>query len=211
MKVSLRLEEENDYRIVEEVTREAFWNVHQPGADEHLLIHNLRNAKEFVKALDFVAIYEDAIVGNIVYVELEIKGNDGVAHPILTFGPVSVLPRLQNKGIGSQLINHTISLAKDMGYRAILIYGDPDYYKRFGFKISKDYNITNKDGKYPAAMQILELYPNALQGITGVCDEGELYSINPDEAKAFDASFPHKEKAKTPTQERFNELANKFL
>ena len=211
MEIRLRLEEEADYRIVEEVTREAFWNVHQPGADEHFLLHQLRTKKEFIKALDFVAIYEDAIVGNIVYVELKIKGNDGISYHILTFGPVSVLPRCQSKGIGSQLINHTISLARDIGYRAILIYGDPDYYKRFGFKVSKDYGITNKDGKYLAAMQILELYPNALQGVTGICDEGELYNVNPDEAKVFDANFPHKEKAKTLTQERFNELANKFL
>jgi predicted N-acetyltransferase YhbS len=54
MEISLRLEEEKDYRIVEELTREAFWNLYIPGYDEHLLVHNLRKSKEYVKNLDFV-------------------------------------------------------------------------------------------------------------------------------------------------------------
>ena len=119
MKAELRPEEEKDHRAVEEMTREAFWNIHVPGADEHLLIHNLRNTKEFVRDLDFVAIADEKIVGSIVYVETKITGA-GKEPPlppeaeVLTFGPVSVLPKFQNKGIGIKLINHTIKLAKQL-------------------------------------------------------------------------------------------------
>jgi predicted N-acetyltransferase YhbS len=177
MEIVLRLEEEKDYRLVEELTRDAFWNIHFPGCNEHFVIHNLRKANEFIKELDFVAIYCNEIIGNIVYVEAKIKDNDK-EHKILTFGPVSVLPEYQNKGIGSKLINHTIKLSREMGYKAIIIYGDPEYYKRFGFKASKDYNITNKDKKYPAALLVLELHSNVLNGIKGTFDEGAIYEID---------------------------------
>lgn len=210
MEIKLRLEEEKDYRAVEELTRESFWNIHSPGADEHFLVHNMRQTKEFVKSLDFVAIYNGKIVGNIVYAESRIisLGNEQV---VLTFGPVSVLPEYQKNGIGAMLINHTIKLARQMSYKAILIYGDPEYYKKYGFIASKKYSITNKDGKFPAALLVLELYPNALDGIRGVFDEGHAYQINAEEAAEFDKGFPVKEKFKTESQDKFLEISAKYL
>ena len=214
MEVVLRLEEEHDYAIVEELTREAFWNVYVPGCDEHLLIHNLRNKKEFIKNLDFVAIYNNKdnneIVGNIVYCEAKIIGLDK-EYTVLTFGPLSVLPKYQNYGIGSKLINHTLKLSKEMGYKAIIIYGDPEYYKRFGFKHSKEYGITNKDKKYPAPLLVLELYPTGLNGIKGVFEEGKIYEVDENELIEFEKGFSKKEKEITKTQERFNELIEMFL
>ena len=210
MEIILRLEEENDYKIVENLTREAFWNNHVPGCDEHLLVHNLRKTKEFVKELDFVAIFNETIVGNIVFVKSKII-NKGIENTILSFGPLSVLPEYQNKGIGSKLINHTIKLSKEMGYKAIIIYGDPEYYKRFGFKVSKDYNITNGDKKYPVALLVLELFTNALNGIEGIFDEGKIYEVNRKELKDFDKKFIKKEKGYSKTQDRFNELLDKYL
>jgi predicted N-acetyltransferase YhbS len=210
MEIILRLEEEKDYRIVEELTRDAFWNVYFPGCGEHFLIHTLRNTNEFIKELDFVAIYNNELIGNIVYVKAKIKNMDK-EYTVLTFGPISVLPEYQNNGIGSKLINHTINLSKEMGYKAIIIYGDHDYYKRFGFKGSKEYNITNKEEKYPAALLVLELYPNALDKINGMFDEGKPYEINEREFEEFEKGFNKKEKGFAKTQDRFNELVNKYL
>jgi len=209
MKIELRQEEEKDYKIVENLTREAFWNVYSLGAEEHLLIHNLRKTKEFIQDLDFLAIYDEKIIGNIVYTKAKIIDFEK-EHNVLTFGPVSVLPKFQNKGIGTKLIKYTIKLAKNMGYEAILIYGDPEYYKRFGFIASKEYNITNKEGKFPEALLVLELFPNALNGIKGMFDEGTVYEVDEKELEEFEKGFPKKEKLKTPTQERFNELSNSY-
>jgi predicted N-acetyltransferase YhbS len=210
MEINLRIEEEKDYRIVEELTREAFWNVHVPGCDEHWLIHHLRNANEFIKELDFVAVYNNEIIGNIVYIKSKIK-NMGGEYPVLTFGPVSVLPKYQNNGVGSKLIRHTINLSKRMGYKAIIIYGDLEYYKKFGFKESKEYNITNKEGKYPAALLVLKLYPGALKGINGIFDEGKPYEISDEGLEEFEKGFRKKEKGFAITQDRFNELVGKYL
>ncbi|WP_041611319.1 GNAT family N-acetyltransferase [Treponema primitia] len=210
MEITLRLEEEKDHRLVEELTREAFWNVYFPGCNEHLLVHNLRKTSEFIKQLDFVAIHNNEIVGNIVYVEAKIKDNDK-EHSVLTFGPISVLPEYENKGIGGKLINHTIKLSKEMGYKAIIIYGDPEYYKRFEFKESKKYSITNKDKKYPAALLVLELYSNALNGINGVFDEGSIYEIDETELEKFEMGFYKKPKEVKKSQEKFMEIASKYL
>lgn len=211
MNIELRPTEEKDHRRTEEVTREAFWNVYAPGCDEHLLLHRLREKQEFIGLLDFVALHDGAIVGNIVYAEAKITGSDGKEHKAATLGPVSVLPEYQNRGIGGKLITHTARLAKEMGYPAIVIYGDPEYYKRFGFRLSKTYGITDRDGKYPAAMQILELYPGALSGIEGRYDYGDTYTVDPAQLPEFEKGFPVKEKRHTKTQDRFLELVDKFL
>jgi len=210
VEIVLRPEEEKDYKIVEELTREAFWNHHVPGCDEHLLIHNLRKTKEFVRELDFVALYNNKIAGNIVYVKTKIK-NNGTEYNVLTFGPVSVLPEYQNRGIGSKLINHTIKLSREMGFAAIIIYGDPEYYKRFGFKESKNYGITNADKKYPAALLVLELYPRSLSGIEGIFEEGNAYEVINEDLEEFDKGFIKKEKGYSATQKRFKELSGKYL
>ena len=98
-----------------------------------------------------------------------------------------------------------------MGFKAIIIYGDPEYYKKFGFKESKQYKITNKDNKYPASLLVLELFPNALNGIEGIFEEGKIYEVDKNELKEFDKKFSKMEKGYAKTQERFNELAGKYI
>jgi len=205
--IIIRPENEGDYSIVEDVTREAFWNIHCPGADEHLLVHNLRKADAFIKELDFVATYNNKIIGNIMYAQATVKNKNTV----ITFGPISVLPEYQKRGVGGKLINHTIQLSKEMGYKGIVIYGDPEYYTRFGFKESKEYNITDKNKKFPASLLVLELYPDALNGIEGIFDEGSAYEIDKNEAEEFDKKFAAKEKGYLQSQKRFKELSNKYL
>ena len=52
--LTIRLETEKDYRAVEELTREVFWNVYKPGADEHYYVHQMRNHPDFIPELAFV-------------------------------------------------------------------------------------------------------------------------------------------------------------
>jgi predicted N-acetyltransferase YhbS len=197
--VILRPEEEKDYSIVENITREAFWNVYKPGCDEHLLIHKMRSAKEFIKELDYVAVFNDEVVGNIVYAKAKIINETG-DYGVLTFGPVSVLPAHQKKGIGRVLIEHTINKSCEMGFNAIIIYGNPKYYQRFGFINSKEYEITDMEGNYNDALLVLELFPGALENINGKFFEGEIYKVDKIELEAFERNFPHKEKLVLDTQ-----------
>lgn len=207
--LKIRNETFPDYRDVEELTREAFWNRHVPGCNEHYLLHMLRNCRAFIKELDFVAELDGKVVANIVYTKSEIRGDNGENYDVITFGPLSVLPDYQNQGIGGMLIRHTKEIAKKLGYRAILIYGDPGYYGRFDFVEAEKYGIRNSDNMYAAALQALELYPGALSDCPGCFIEDSVFEIDEKAAEEFDSSFPKKDKKNClPSQQRFTQLAN---
>ena len=108
--------------------------MNRPSCDEHLLVHKLRKIPAFVPELDFVAEVEGKIVGNIMYSRAKVVDETGAEHEVLTFGPISVLPEYQGKGIGKALLERTIAEARRLGYRAIVFYGHPDYYPRVGFR-----------------------------------------------------------------------------
>ena len=167
MNIIIRNEKENDYRTVEELTREAFWNLYVPGCNEHFILHNLRKSSDFIPELDFIAEKEGQIVGNIVYSRGIIKDQQGAEKEVICFGPVSVLPAFQKQGIGSALIIHTINLARAMGYPAIFIYGDPRYYSRFGFRCAEKYDIKTADDKFAVALLALELKQGVLNNMPG--------------------------------------------
>ena len=122
MDLIIRNEKIDEYRTVEELTREAFWNLYVPGCNEHFVLHNLRKSTDFIPELDFVAQRENQIVGHIIYTRGIIKDKQGTENEVISFGPVSVLPVFQKQGVGSALIFHTINIAKNMGYPAIFIY-----------------------------------------------------------------------------------------
>ena len=166
-KMNIRLETPADYSTVEQITREAFWNHHVPGCDEHYLAHVLRKAECFLPELDFIAEQNGTLVGNIMYTKAKIVGDDGAEYPVLSFGPISVMPEFQGRGVGGKLILHTLSLAKEMGHTAVLIYGDPDYYGRFGFVSAEQYRIGTRYNTYAAALQAIELVPDALADKAG--------------------------------------------
>jgi len=207
MNANMRLEQSADYRNVEELTREAFWNHHLPGCNEHYLLHIMRDCGAFIRELDIVAEIDGGIVGGIVYTKAKILGDDGISHEVLSFGPVSVLPAFWAKGIGSALIESTIARAKESGHRAIFIYGDPAYYKRFGFISAETFDIGTPDNMYAEPLQALELWEGALSGCNGRFFEDAVYDINEDAAAEFDKTFPHKElQDDLPSQERFRYL-----
>lgn len=208
MNIEIRLEQEQDYRTVEELTREAFWNLFVPGCSEHLLAHQLRKSPAFIPELDFVAVMDGQIVGNIMFCRSKVKADGGQEQDVITFGPVSVWPQYQGKGIGSALIKHAIHRATEMGFNAILTYGDPAYYRRFGFGPAEAYHIRTAEGSFLDALIAMELYSGALKDISGRFDEGEAYRVDEAELDEFDQTFPHKEKRVTESQKRFAELSN---
>jgi putative acetyltransferase len=206
--ITIRNEKADEFRAVEELTREAFWNLYVPGCSEHYCLHNMRSHSDFITELDFIAEQEGQVVGNIVHTLGKIVGDSGKEHRVISFGPVSVLPSFQKQGIGSALIKHSLDKAKTMGFSAVCIYGDPRYYSRFGFRCAERYDISNSDGKFAVALMAFELVQGALNEISGRFMESEAYGVDEDGLQKFEATFPVKEKAVTPSQSVFNILAS---
>jgi predicted N-acetyltransferase YhbS len=207
--LTLRLERPDEYRTVEELTREAFWNNFQPGCDEHYLLHHMRNHRDYLPALSFIAVLKDTIVGSIVYSKSKVTRFDGSIVETITFGPISVHPEYQGKGIGSALIRHSAKVAREQGYPAIIIYGDPAYYARVGFRLGEKFDLRTPSNKYAVALQALLLQDNeeTINKLGGHFEESDVFNqIEPSDVEAFDATFPIKEKAITDSQKRFEVL-----
>ena len=197
----LRPETPSDYRAVEQLTREAFWDVFKPGCDEHYLIHIFRSHPDFIPELSIVAEQDGVIVGHIAYSHAAIVQPNGDRWPMLTFGPLSVRPDCQRTGVGSALMHFTLQRAREMGASAVALCGRPEYYPRFGFRPAGSYGITDADGQSPDYLMALELHEDALAGISGVfCESEAFFSLPPDEVARFDATFPPREKHVLPTQ-----------
>ncbi|MCI8801108.1 GNAT family N-acetyltransferase [Acetatifactor muris] len=203
MNISIRKETPGDYRIVEEMTREAFWgSMDHPTCDgEHLLVHKLRKLPVFVPELDFVAEVEGEITGHIIYSLAKVMTPDHREIEVLNFGPLSVHPDYKRRGVGTALTRHSIAEAARLGYRAIIFYGHPDYYPRFGFRRAGRYGIVSADGSSPDSLMAMELYDGALDGITGRYIEDEVYEIDPKEMAEFEKEFPYKEPVRLPSVE----------
>lgn len=208
MEIKLRPETPADYREAENVTREAFWNHYSPGCNEHYLLHVMRGSPAFVPELDFVAELDGRIVGHVACTKAFVEGDDGRRHEVLCLGPVSVLPEFQRRGIGGRLIECTRETARDMGFRAVLLYGDPDYYLYQGFVPAELLGIRTADNMYAMALHVCELYDGALSGVAGRFVEDAIFDIDEAAAGFFDREFSAKEKvAGVGAQQRFEELA----
>ena len=211
MDIVIRQETEKDYRAVEELTREAFWNLYFPGCNEHYLVHIMRNHTDFLSEYDFVAEVGGKIVGNIMYTKAWLIDEQGKEMEIVSFGPISVLPEYQRKGIGSALIQHTKKLAIEKGMKAIVILGDPHNYCKHGFKSSKDLNISDMSGNHPAAMLAIELEMGALANHSWKHRYSPVYDLDREAVDEFDRGFAVKEKAYRYTQEIFSISIRSYL
>jgi predicted N-acetyltransferase YhbS len=117
MKPKIRREQAQDYRAVEVLTRDAFWDLYKPGCDEHLVLHKMRDVPAFVPELDFVATIGDVVVGNIVYSKAKVVDEQGKEHEVLCMGPLGVVPAYQKQGIGRALIEYSTDKAREMGFK----------------------------------------------------------------------------------------------
>ncbi|HAC0715833.1 TPA: GNAT family N-acetyltransferase [Listeria monocytogenes] len=210
MTITIRHVEEKDYRIVEEITREAFWNLYFPGAVEHLIVHNIRKHPDFIPELSFVIELDKKIIGSILYTRAKVIDKDGGEHPIITFGPVSILPEYHRQGFGRMLIEHSLDEAKKLGFNAIILGGFTYHYHPYGFIGAKKYNISMSDGNFYTGVMALPLFEGALDNISGSVHFSE--AMYPDESilDEFDETFPQKEKKVLDQQLEFEKAASEI-
>ena len=202
---TIRKETETDYKAVELLTREAFWNQYVPGCHEHYFVHVMRSHADFIPELAFVLEKDGVIIGNVMYTKSTLKDPDGNEKQILSFGPLSIAPQYQRQGYGKALLEYSFEQAIALGYDTIAIFGNPNNYVARGFRSCKKHNVSLVGDIFPSALLVKELIPGALDGrrwyfypspVEQVCDDA-------DAVAQFDSTFPKKEKCWQPSQEEF--------
>lgn len=189
--ITIRFEEEKDYREVEQLLRKAFWNKFREGAVEHFVLHNLRDDEDFIRELDFVMEKDGRIIGQNVFVKACIKLDNGESLPVLTMGPISIDPEFQRKGYGKMLLDYSLKKAEDLGYGAVLIVGNIKFYEKSGFNYARDFNIRyygfeNKETPFFLARELKKDY---LKKASGVYNTPESYSFDEQELLEFEKLF----------------------
>jgi predicted N-acetyltransferase YhbS len=199
----IRPERKEEYREVENLIRESFWNVYRPGCSEHYVIHVLRDDPAFVRELDFVMEQNGTLIGQNMFMKTIIEADDGRVIPVLTMGPICITPPLKRQGYGKALLDHSLVKATEMGFGAVLFEGNIRFYGKCGFDYARRFGIRYHDlpeGADDSFFLCRELIPGYLNGVTGVYQTPQGYYVKDEDVEAFDRGFPPKEKQKLPGQ-----------
>ena len=200
---TIRLEKKEDYREVENLVRESFWNVYRPGCSEHYVIHVLRDDPAFVRELDFVMEKGGRLIGQNMFMKTVIEADDGRIVNVLTMGPIGITPELKRRGYGKALLDFSLEKAAELGYGAVLFEGNIGFYGKSGFDYASRFGIRYHDLPEDADSSFFlckELIPGYLDGITGVYQTPQGYYVKDEDVEEFDKDFPVKEKLRLPGQ-----------
>ncbi len=194
--MEIRLEEEKDYREVEKLNRNSFWNIYRPGAYEHFIVHNLRDDDSFIKELAYVIENDGKIIGNVNYSIGRIDYENSSADAVV-LGPIAIDKKYQNQGLGFKLIENTLKLALGMNIPFVIVIGDENYYSRFGFVSASKHNIyldgTELDEENPFFM-IKVFDESKLSDEVGIFHNPNAFDVDENELEEFDKQFGYKEK-----------------
>ena len=201
--IIIRLEKKEEYREVENMVRESFWNVYRPGCLEHYVLNQLRDDPAFVRELDFVMEQDGKLIGQNMFMREEIKADDGRAIPIMGMGPICITPELKRKGYGKTLLDFSLKKAQELGCGAVCFEGNIDFYGKSGFIQASEFGIRYHglpEGEDASFFLCKELILGYLDGIYGEYEPPQGYFVDEAEAEEFDKEFPVKEKLKLPGQ-----------
>lgn len=206
MSYVIRNERKEDYRNVENLVRESFWNVYRPGCVEHYVLKELRKDPDYVEELAFVMEEDGELIGQNIFVRTNITADDGSVVPIMTMGPICIRPDMKRKGYGKILLDYSLDQAAKMGCSAVCFEGNIDFYGKSGFVPASTKGIRYHgmpEGEDASFFLCKELKAGYFDGITGEYSTPKGYFVaeeNPDEFEAYDAEFPEKEKLVLPGQ-----------
>ena len=189
--IIIRKETKEDDYAAELMTMRAFWNIHNPGCNEHLLVHKLREAEEYLPELSRIAEMDGRIVGAIYYSKAKVVDGD-TEHEVLTFGPLAVEPTCFGLGIGSRLLEETIAAAREAGYLGIVICGEPGYYPKHGFQTCDRFGIRHAAfGNFDAFMALP--LQKGFEAVHGLYYEAPVFESCEDETEILEYTkrFPY--------------------
>ncbi|MEE1219001.1 MAG: N-acetyltransferase [Ruminococcus sp.] len=144
----------------------------ESGALVRRIVEEIRSKKYYLPELDLIMVNEfDEIIGFIMFSRIHLGGK--FSDSLLMLNPVAVRTDLQRQHISKQLIEYGFDMAKKMGYKAVIVEGNPQNYRNRGFETSSGYGITaGKSIDLPSVecLMVKELVANGLKNISGVLE-----------------------------------------
>ena len=165
--IVIRQETKQDRHELYHLIQTAFQTAKVADGDEQDFTVNLWNSENYIPELGLVAELNGKLIGHILLTRMYVIQEDGSKFESLLVAPLSVLLEYRDHGVGAALMKEGLRRGRELGYKAALLCGDPEYYHRFGFKSIREFGLTNPDIPEPYAMGY-ELVPGALDQVTGV-------------------------------------------
>ena len=190
------MESEKDYFEVENLVRDAFWNVYRPGTFEHYIVHNLRDDDAFISDLAYIIECDGEIIGHINYSKGFIDYGDEKTDAVV-LGPIAIHKDYQNRGLGSKLIEYTLDLAESSGIPFVFVIGDESYYRRFGFVSASGYGIylDGTDTSQDCPFFMIKVFDEGnVKDKRAIFHNPQVFDVNADDVDEFDRKFEYKEK-----------------
>lgn len=207
MKIEIRNENPSEYHAVENLVREAFWNVYRPGCMEHLILHNFRKHPNYLEKLSKILLVDDQIVGQIMFSKAQLRReNTGQVKEIATFGPFAIHPDFQKKGLGEKLAEDVITQAREEGITHLVIFGNPAYYPKYGFVTASDLGIYLDEQDKSEVLDFVMVLDLQKDGSVSkengpwLYSDPDGYQVDEQELAVFEEGFPAKVKEKRPGQ-----------
>ena len=169
--MTIRQEKPSDYDEVNELIKMSFATNPDDDGTTHDYLNEIRKKDAFIPELSLIAENKEKIIGQIVLYKTNITTLNGDITELL-LSPICVHPKYFRQGIARKMIEESFRIAKKLRYRAVFLCGDPELYKKFGFKPSFEYNIyhISDDSKNAEWSMVYELVKEGLKDISGTID-----------------------------------------
>jgi predicted N-acetyltransferase YhbS len=168
--ITIRSELPEDYAAIKTLNDLAFG---QP--NEGTLVEKLRLNPYYIKELSLVAVVNSTVIGHILFFPIKIRSNSE-AHASLALAPMAVLPDQQKKGIGGKLVRQGLKVAKQLGFKSVIVVGHKDYYPRFGFAPASKWRIRPPFDVPDASFLAISLRKDGLKSVSGVVEYPEEFN-----------------------------------
>lgn len=140
-----RVETTSDVETLRDITRQAFGRQYEV---DFLDAHRA-DPVAWIPDMMFVATVDDQSVAYALLTRCHI---DDV--PVLSLGPVAVLPAYQKQGAGKAVIAAALATASHRGERAVVVLGHAEYYPRFGFRQATEFGVHHPEYDGPNLMAL---------------------------------------------------------
>ncbi|HBQ87089.1 MAG TPA: N-acetyltransferase [Syntrophomonas sp.] len=165
----IRKETSEEFSQIYDLVKIAFQTAKVSNGKEQDFVSELRGSGNYIPELALVAEDSGKLIGHIMLTTTYIANNNNKFEALL-LAPVSVALEYRNRGVGSSLIKKGFELAREKGYTAVLLVGDPAYYHRFGFKSAVSFGIKHTQNIPDEYVMACELVPDAFKTISGIIE-----------------------------------------